>query len=86
MHFYYRLLFYRLRESTFNRLLTFSLDSNSEKSLSKQLDRKLLNDPIYPVLDKPHMLAIDRRLKKIFEVLEGCFVLREKENVLLFHY
>lgn len=80
------MLFYRLRESTFNRLLAFSLDSDSGKSLSKQLDRKLLNDPIYPVLDKPHMLAIDRRLKKILEVLERCFFLRGKESVLLPRY
>lgn len=72
----------RLRKSTYARLQTFSTDSNDPTSLSVLLTRMLRRDPIYPILTKDHLEAIDRRLHKTLDVLKTCFQKKGIDHVL----
>lgn len=74
--------FFRLRKSTYARLQTFSTDSNDPTSLSVLLTRMLRRDPIYPILTKDHLEAIDRRLHKTLDVLKTCFQKKGIDHVL----
>ena len=72
-----------LRRSTYIRISSFAPDLENNLSLSHILDEKLKTDPIYPVLTKDHLDALDRRLETIFTKLKGCFDKKGRQNVLL---
>ena len=40
--------------------------------LSTLMEKALESDPIAPVLIKPHLNALDRRLVKILQIVAGC--------------
>lgn len=56
-----------IRYSTFNGLKYLY-----ENKLSKLMDDSLKNDPLYPILTKSHLTALDRRLTIIFNALYKC--------------
>lgn len=63
-----RVLFiYRIRNSTWSRLLTLV-----NLGLSHTLDKLLQTDPIYPVLTQPHLQSIDRRHHTLIDVINQC--------------
>jgi len=40
--------------------------------LSRRLDELLQNDPIYPILTRPHLESIDRRHRTLIDVVNEC--------------
>uniref|UniRef100_A0A8C4SD85 Family with sequence similarity 20 member C, like n=1 Tax=Erpetoichthys calabaricus TaxID=27687 RepID=A0A8C4SD85_ERPCA len=59
----------RIKRSTYHRL---RLLSQEEYWLSDVLRESLSRDPLTPVLSEPHLLALDRRLKIILQMISGC--------------
>ena len=41
-------------------------------SLSKLLDESMRRDPLWPILTRPHLKAIDRRLDIVIRAVEHC--------------
>ncbi|XP_066917993.1 glycosaminoglycan xylosylkinase-like [Clytia hemisphaerica] len=72
-----------LRHQTYLVISSYITDEQTEISLSQTLEKKLASDPIYPVLTKDHLLAIDRRLETILTQMKKCFEKKGKENVLV---
>jgi len=72
----------RLRRKTFNILSSF-IKQSENSSLSSRLTQRLRRDPLYPILTKDYLNAIDRRLRNIFVELDACFLRTGKENVLM---
>ena len=72
----------QLRHSTYVKLKLFSTDSTNVSSLSHILSSRLKKDPLYPILTVNHLLAVDRRLKRILVTLDLCFDKKGKDNVL----
>ncbi|CAL8272349.1 unnamed protein product [Lota lota] len=64
----------RLRKSTYLRL---QLLAKEEYQLSSLMEESLLRDRLAPVLIRPHLRAMDRRLRLVLQVLAGCV---EKEG------
>ena len=46
----------------------------------------LWGDPLRPVLTEPHLLALDRRLKRVLEVVRGCVRELGEEQVVTTDY
>ncbi|PVD22221.1 hypothetical protein C0Q70_18027 [Pomacea canaliculata] len=67
-----------LRMSTWN-----SLQLLRDGVLSRVLKEVLRSDPIHPVLIDSHFLALDRRLKKVFQELDTCVQTTGLDNVLV---
>lgn len=63
-----------MRKSTYLRL---QLLAKEEYQLSSLMEESLLRDRLSPVLIKPHLQAMDRRLRLVLRVLAGCV---EKES------
>ncbi|XP_054891955.1 extracellular serine/threonine protein kinase FAM20C [Poeciliopsis prolifica] len=59
----------RVRKSTYLRL---QLLAKEEYQLSSLMEESLLRDRLSPVLIQPHLLAMDRRLRLVLQVLTGC--------------
>lgn len=59
----------QVRASTVLKLLEFH---NGAVSLSQALEDALANDPIAPVLWKPHLVALDRRVAIILDQIRRC--------------
>ncbi|XP_043957111.1 extracellular serine/threonine protein kinase FAM20C [Gambusia affinis] len=59
----------RVRKSTYLRL---QLLAKEEYQLSSLMEESLLRDRLTPVLIRPHLLAMDRRLRLVLQVLTGC--------------
>ncbi|XP_042227302.1 glycosaminoglycan xylosylkinase-like isoform X2 [Homarus americanus] len=57
----------RLRQTTYERLILLS-----GGGLSRALQELLAQDPIFPVLTKPHLLALDRRVLHVLAALSMC--------------
>lgn len=66
----------QVRASTVRMLLDYH---NGDKSLSQALEESLASDPIAPVLWKPHLLALDRRVAIILGEIRKCV---QKQNPL----
>ncbi|CAL8313649.1 unnamed protein product [Arctogadus glacialis] len=64
----------RLRKSTYLRL---QLLAKEEYKLSSLMEESLLRDRLVPVLIRPHLRAMDRRLRLVLQVLASCV---EKEG------
>ena len=58
-----------LRASTLSMLLTFQQGSTP---LSVALKQSLASDPIDPVLEDKHLLALDRRVVLILDMVREC--------------
>ena len=59
--------FFRIRQSTFERLKLLS-----GGGLSDALATLLAQDPISPVLSKPHLSALDRRVHHVLAIVSMC--------------
>ena len=57
--------------------------SSSGESLSEVLDRSLRRDPLWPILTQDHLRAIDRRLKTIMQVVDGCIKKHGKDETIV---
>lgn len=68
---------YRLRTSTWDRLLYFS-----GGTLTELLDQLTKRDALYPLLTHEHYKAMERRLLMVFAAAEMCFDRFGKETVL----
>jgi extracellular serine/threonine protein kinase FAM20C len=55
------------RYSTYSRLRQLYFHD-----FSKLLDKSLKQDPLYPILTQAHLVAVDRRLIRVFLELEKC--------------
>ncbi|MED6244523.1 Extracellular serine/threonine protein kinase fam20c [Ataeniobius toweri] len=64
----------RVKKSTYLRL---QLLAKEEYQLSSLMEESLLRDRLSPILIQPHLLAMDRRLRLVLQVLAGCI---EKEG------
>uniref|UniRef100_A0A672FPA6 FAM20C golgi associated secretory pathway kinase a n=1 Tax=Salarias fasciatus TaxID=181472 RepID=A0A672FPA6_SALFA len=64
----------RVRRSTYLRL---QLLAKEEYQLSSMMEESLLRDRLSPILIRPHLQAMDRRLRLVLQVLAGCI---EKEG------
>ena len=69
----------RVRQSTWDRLQELL---TSQPSLSQRLDQSLERDPVYPILARPHLEAIDRRLDTIDRTIRDCFATHGRNTVL----
>lgn len=58
-----------IRQSTLIRLISLS---QGPKKLSELMEESLARDPIAPVLLKPHLTALDRRLRIILKIVRSC--------------
>lgn len=56
-----------IRKTTFTRLLMFT-----GGSLSEMLKLLTKNDLLHPILTENHFAALERRLLKVFSVIEFC--------------
>ncbi|TNN69275.1 Extracellular serine/threonine protein kinase FAM20C [Liparis tanakae] len=64
----------RVRKSTYLRL---QLLAKEEYQLSSLMEESLIRDRLSPVLLQRHLQAMDRRLRRVLQVLAGCI---EKEG------
>lgn len=73
---FYLLLFsvLRVKKSTYLRL---QLLAKEEYQLSSLMEESLLQDQLAPILIKPHLEAMDRRLRVVLNALVDCV---EKEG------
>lgn len=73
---FYRLLLsvFRVKKSTYLRLQLFAKE---EYQLSSLMEESLLQDQLAAVLIKPHLEAMDRRLRLVLNALADCV---EKEG------
>nr|XP_042908499.1 extracellular serine/threonine protein CG31145-like [Parasteatoda tepidariorum] len=58
-----------VRLSTFNKLYEFHA---GPRPLSDLMRESLKKDPLYPVLTEPHLLAMDRRVEGVLDVIRRC--------------
>lgn len=72
---------HRLRETTWQKLL--SLQHSKEGPLSKVLDKSLKRDPVYPILTKNHLEAMDRRHTIIVKAVELCIKKHGRDTVIV---
>lgn len=68
---------FRLRKSTWERLLYFS-----GGTLTELLDQLTKRDLLYPLLTIEHHKAMERRMLMVFAAAETCFDRFGKETVL----
>lgn len=68
---------FRLRKSTWDRLLFFSGGTLTE--LLNQLTKR---DLLYPLLTNEHYKGIERRLLMVYAAIEACFDRFGKDTVL----
>lgn len=68
---------FRLRKSTWERLLFFS-----GGNLSELMDQLTKRDLLYPLLTHEHYKGMERRLLMIYAAAEACFDRFGKETVL----
>lgn len=73
-HSLFPLRYIRVRRSTYLRL---QLLAKEEYQLSSLMEESLLRDRLAPILIKPHLQALDRRLRLALNVLAECV---EKEG------
>lgn len=59
----------RVRKSTYLRL---QLLAKEEYKLSSLMEESLLHDSLSPILIRPHLQALDRRLRLALNVLSNC--------------
>lgn len=59
----------RVKKSTYLRL---QLLAKEEFRLSSLMEESLLRDRLTPILIRPHLQAMDRRLRQVLQVLAGC--------------
>lgn len=69
---------YRVKKSTYLRL---QLLVKEEYRLSSLMEESLLRDRLSPVLIQPHLQAMDRRLRLVLQVIEGCLDKEGYDNV-----
>lgn len=69
---------YRVRRSTWDRLKFLSASS-----LSEILEASLQRDPLAPILTRPHLEAIDRRLDKTMATIKQCVVQHSQDVVVV---
>lgn len=67
-----------IRQSTFDRLVFLQ-----NGLLTKLLQNAMKNEPISPVLDQSHFLAIERRMPIILQTIQNCVDKLGKENVIM---
>uniref|UniRef100_A0A8C4ZG17 FAM20A golgi associated secretory pathway pseudokinase n=1 Tax=Gadus morhua TaxID=8049 RepID=A0A8C4ZG17_GADMO len=72
-----------IKRSTLMRL---RLLSRERYRLSDVMRESLWGDPLRPVLTEPHLLALDRRLKRVLEVVRGCVRELGEEQVVTTDY
>ncbi|CAL8260554.1 unnamed protein product [Arctogadus glacialis] len=72
-----------IKRSTLMRL---RLLSRERYRLSDVMRESLWGDPLRPVLTEPHLLALDRRLKRVLEVVGGCVRELGEEQVVTTDY
>lgn len=51
--------------------------------VSTLLDDLTKNDPLYPLLTPDHLLAIDRRVDIVLQIVDLCIQARSREEVLV---
>uniref|UniRef100_A0AAQ4NQY5 FAM20C golgi associated secretory pathway kinase a n=1 Tax=Gasterosteus aculeatus aculeatus TaxID=481459 RepID=A0AAQ4NQY5_GASAC len=68
-----------LKTSTYLRL---QLLAQEEYQLSSLMEESLLRDRLSPILIRPHLHALDRRLRLVLQVLAGCIEKEGHGNVL----
>ena len=61
---------HRVRESTWEKLQ--SLQAPGQGPLSKILDDSLKRDPMYPILTREHLEAVDRRHSILIHAIQQC--------------
>ena len=59
----------RVRKSTLRRV---QLLVKEEYRLSSLMSESLLRDRLEPILIQPHLLALDRRLGRVMDILQSC--------------
>ena len=74
----WHLTFYRLRDTTWNRLKMLQ-----NGVLSKVMKTIMEREPIAPVLAEAHYQAMDRRLAYIIETVHQCMERFEESDVLV---
>ena len=74
--FFYYIL--RMRKSTHDRLVM--IESGPVSALLDQLTK---NDPLYPLLTNDHLLAIDRRVNTVLQIVDLCAQARSWDEVLV---
>lgn len=60
-----------IRLSTLTKLVKFYIGPDN---LSHLMKLSLMSDPLNPVLLEAHLDALDRRVSKILQVINGCLV------------
>lgn len=70
-----------IRQSTLKRLLELYL---GPERLSDLLRTSLKNDPVDPVLTEPHLLALDRRLRIILDIIRECLQDKRPDDVIIY--
>ena len=78
------LLFYRIRLSTWLRLV--KLKKDKVHTLSARLRKSMDLDPVAPILTELHLRALDRRLGKALGVIRKCISENGKRKVLIKDY
>ncbi|XP_071987754.1 pseudokinase FAM20A isoform X2 [Engystomops pustulosus] len=69
-----------VKDDTWQRL---KLLASGDFLLSDVMRESLGVDPLAPILTEPHLLALDRRLKKVLEVVQQCVRSHGEEAVLI---
>ena len=70
-----------IRKSTVTMMMTYH---TGDTPLSSALNQSLSSDPISPVLPDQHLLALDRRLAVILDVVRDCVKNADKpEDVII---
>ncbi|UXI14959.1 hypothetical protein NH340_JMT00902 [Sarcoptes scabiei] len=69
-----------IRNSTLQRLIHLH---NGEKPLSELMNESLGSDPVSPILTLDHLLALDRRLSIILNVVRDCTKNRPFQDVII---
>ena len=74
---------FRVRDSTYSRLQKIARESSSPESLSSKLQESLKSDPLFPILTKPHLIALDRRLGILLDEIKKCIDVNGVKTVII---
>nr|XP_033818312.1 pseudokinase FAM20A [Geotrypetes seraphini] len=69
-----------IKMSTLQRLQLLAL---AEYRLSDVMRESLLQDLLAPVLNEPHLLALDRRLQKVLDTVKNCIEINGEKQVVI---
>lgn len=73
-----------IRSSTLQRLLNFHNRSFDNRRLSDLMRSSLNRDPLAPILNEKHLLALDRRIAIILDTIRECTQYRNSNKIIFF--